>query len=111
LPYFQENARFILVYLILAIMVMAFTTVLISVLIIPKVKELKVYIFVVVYLLLIIWWPILYCVYVFYKDLLGAHVATFEDPRSEPVPSDTTTDSEKPNGCEVTQGTSQNTSA
>jgi hypothetical protein len=59
-------------------MVMAFTTVLISVLIIPKVKELKVYIFVVVYLLLIIWWPILYCVYVFYKDLLGAHVATFE---------------------------------
>jgi hypothetical protein len=111
LPYFQENARFILVYLILAIMVMAFTTVLISVLIIPKVKELKVYIFVVVYLLLIIWWPILYCVYVFYKDLLVAHVATFEDPRSEPVPSDTIIDSEKPNGCEVTQGTSQNTSA
>lgn len=59
-----------MVYLILATMVVAFTTVLISVLIIPKVKELQVHIFVIVYVVLIIWWPIQYCVYLFYKDLI-----------------------------------------
>ncbi|KYB28193.1 hypothetical protein TcasGA2_TC032910 [Tribolium castaneum] len=77
----KGNDRFILVYLILAIMVIAFTTVLISVLIIPKVKEVKGHVFVVVYFLLIIWWPILYCVYLFYKDLLSTK--TMEVPAVE----------------------------
>lgn len=77
-------------------MVMSFTTVLISVLIIPKVKELKVHIFVTVYLLLIIWWPILYCVYLFYKDLINN--------KTDSVPAEN-----GENTIEI-QGTSQTTS-
>lgn len=89
-------------------MVIAFTTVLISVLIIPKVKEVKGHVFIIVYFLLIIWWPILYCVYLFYKDLLASKTTTIELSSVEIQSSDETANSDK---CEVqNEGTSEDTS-